>query len=107
MHNCTETQAVCRGCGLKLRGSPSWKSGFAYHPEPGGVVKTCHYGGWACYAVATSMHALSLKGPCLAVDRLPAISVCRSTPKKALNATGRRLHEQLDQVQRQAARRRS
>lgn len=30
MHHCTDTQAVCRGCGLKLRGSPSWKGGLAY-----------------------------------------------------------------------------
>lgn len=48
MHNCTETQAVCRGCGLKLRGSPSWKGGLAHHPDPGGTVRTCHYGGWVC-----------------------------------------------------------
>ncbi len=48
MHNCTDTQAVCRGCGLKLRGSPSWKGGLAYHPEPKGEVYQCHYGGWVC-----------------------------------------------------------
>lgn len=48
MHNCTETQAVCRGCGLNLRGSPPWKAGLAHHPEPGGTVHRCHYGGWVC-----------------------------------------------------------
>lgn len=48
MHSCTETQAVCRGCGLKLRGSPSWKAGLAYHPDPKGEVHCCHYGGWVC-----------------------------------------------------------
>ena len=48
MHSCTDTQAVCRGCGLKLRGSPSWKAGLAYHPEPKGEVHRCHYGGWVC-----------------------------------------------------------
>ena len=48
MHNCTDTQAVCRGCGLKLRGSPSWKGGLAYHPDPKGEVHCCHYGGWVC-----------------------------------------------------------
>ncbi|SDU48639.1 hypothetical protein SAMN05216476_2499 [Pseudomonas mediterranea] len=48
MHNCTDTQAVCRCCGLKLRGSPSWKGGLAYHPEPKGEVHQCHYGGWVC-----------------------------------------------------------
>ena len=48
MHNCTDTQAVCRGCGLKLRGSPSWKGGLAYHPDPRSEVHRCHYGGWVC-----------------------------------------------------------
>ena len=48
MHHCTDTQAVCRGCGRELRGSPSWKAGLAYHPEPGGVVHRCYYGGWVC-----------------------------------------------------------
>ncbi|MGH8379290.1 hypothetical protein [Pseudomonas sp.] len=48
MHDCTDTQAVCRGCGLKLRGSPSWRGGVAYHPETDGEVHRCHYGGWVC-----------------------------------------------------------
>lgn len=48
MYNCTETQAVCRGCGRKLIGSPSWKAGFARHPEPKGQVYRCYYGGWVC-----------------------------------------------------------
>lgn len=48
MHSCTDTQAVCRGCGKLLRGNPYWKGGRAYHPDGKGSVKACYYGGWVC-----------------------------------------------------------
>lgn len=52
MHSCTDTQAVCRGCGLKLEGSPYFKGGRAYVKTPTGAYKHAakvnYYGGWVC-----------------------------------------------------------
>jgi len=33
---------------MELRGKPYHLGGPAYHPDPGGIVKACHYGGWVC-----------------------------------------------------------
>jgi len=62
MHSCTETQAVCRGCGLKLRGSPYYKGGLAYHPNPGGEVYACYYGGWVCSRSCEVRACVELEG---------------------------------------------
>ena len=48
MHKCTDTQAVCRGCGKLLDGSPYFKGGRAYDPKTREAAKVCHYGGWVC-----------------------------------------------------------
>lgn len=52
MHSCTETQAVCRGCGQHLNGSPYWKGGSAYVPRQDGSngqrAKANYFGGWVC-----------------------------------------------------------
>ena len=48
MHHCTDTQAVCRGCGKLLDGSPYWKGGTAYVPATGRRAQKNHYGGWVC-----------------------------------------------------------
>lgn len=51
-HSCTDTQAVCRGCGRKLNGSPYFKGGCAYVPNANGSsgarAKSNYYGGWVC-----------------------------------------------------------
>lgn len=51
MYSCTETQAVCRGCGKHLHGSPYFKGGHAsvwidekYSHE----AKVNYFGGWVC-----------------------------------------------------------
>lgn len=46
-YHCTDTQAVCRGCGQKLNGSPYWKGGSASLPN-GQRAKANYYGGWVC-----------------------------------------------------------
>lgn len=48
MYSCSETQAVCRGCGKPLDGSPCFKGGSAYVPTSHERAKTNHYGGWVC-----------------------------------------------------------
>ena len=48
MHHCTDTQAVCRGCGKLLDGSPYWKGGTAYDPVTRKSAKANHFGGWVC-----------------------------------------------------------
>lgn len=52
MHSCTETQAVCRGCGQLLGGSPYWRGGTAYVTnDKGGYVRSVkrnYFGGWVC-----------------------------------------------------------
>ena len=52
MHNCTDTQAVCRGCGQPLNGSPYFKGGTAYvrraDGSSGAQAKRNYYGGWVC-----------------------------------------------------------
>lgn len=51
-YHCTDTQAVCRGCGAKLNGSPYFKGGIAYvRLQDGGNgqrAKANYYGGWVC-----------------------------------------------------------
>lgn len=47
-YHCTDTQAVCRGCGKHLNGSPYHKGGSAYNPDTGDRVPSNHYGGWVC-----------------------------------------------------------
>lgn len=47
MYSCTDTQAVCRGCGKLLKGSPYFKGGSASTPE-GRSARVCYYGGWVC-----------------------------------------------------------
>ena len=50
--HCTHTQAVCRGCGRRLNGSPYFKGGRAYVPRQDGSngqeAKVNYYGGWVC-----------------------------------------------------------
>jgi len=51
MYHCTDTQAVCRGCGKKLNGSPYFKGGSASVYEDGKykhMAKKNYYGGWVC-----------------------------------------------------------
>ena len=52
MHSCTDTQAVCRGCGRHLGGSPYFKGGTAYvMNDKGGyrhAAKANYFGGWVC-----------------------------------------------------------
>lgn len=48
MHHCTDTQAVCRGCGMHLDGSPYFRGGHAYHPRTGKHALANHFGGWVC-----------------------------------------------------------
>lgn len=54
-HSCTDTQAVCRGCGRNLQGSPYFKGGQAYVPAANPrheydrtPAKRNYYGGWVC-----------------------------------------------------------
>lgn len=47
MYSCTENQAVCRGCGKHLNGSPYYKGGVATDAR-GNRVKVNYYGGWVC-----------------------------------------------------------
>ena len=47
MHH-SETNAVCRGCGLILRGKPYSQGGSAYHPRTGKECPSNHFGGYVC-----------------------------------------------------------
>jgi hypothetical protein len=47
MHS-SDTNAVCRGCGLVLSGKPYWAGGSAYHPRTGDRCPANYYGGYAC-----------------------------------------------------------
>lgn len=40
--------AVCRGCGMQLRGKDYRFGGSAYHPITGERCKVNHYGGYVC-----------------------------------------------------------
>lgn len=40
--------AECRGCGLKLNGTPYYMGGCAYHPVTGERCKVNFYGGYVC-----------------------------------------------------------
>jgi len=46
--NHSETKAVCRGCGLELKGGPYHKGGQAHHPRTGKQCPVNHYGGFVC-----------------------------------------------------------
>jgi hypothetical protein len=52
MHSCTDTQAVCRGCGRLLKGSPYFKGGRASVMRADGsyshAAKVNYFGGWVC-----------------------------------------------------------
>ena len=48
MYSCSDTQAVCRGCGKLLNGNPFWKGGSAYDPQTRERAKANFYGGWVC-----------------------------------------------------------
>jgi hypothetical protein len=45
MHS-SDTHAVCRGCGLALKGKPYYLGGSAYHPRTNERCKTNYYGGF-------------------------------------------------------------
>jgi hypothetical protein len=40
--------AVCRGCGMALKGKPYHLGGNAYHPETNEQCPVNHYGGFVC-----------------------------------------------------------
>lgn len=40
--------AVCRGCGMLLRGDDYRYGGWAYHPDTNEQCKVNHYGGFIC-----------------------------------------------------------
>ncbi len=42
--------AVCRGCGLALKGKPYHEGGGAYHPRTDERCKHNFYGGYVCSA---------------------------------------------------------
>lgn len=44
----SDTHAVCRNCGLVLRGKPYHLGGSAYHPDTGERCPINHYGGYVC-----------------------------------------------------------
>lgn len=53
--HCTDEQAVCRGCGRHMQGSPYFKGGQAYVPAANPrhefdrtPAKRNYYGGWVC-----------------------------------------------------------
>lgn len=43
-----DEKAVCRGCGLVLRGKPYYMGGYAYHPRTGKQCLFSHFGGHLC-----------------------------------------------------------
>ncbi len=44
----SEETAVCRGCGMKLKGKPYHLGGIARHPETNKVCESNFYGGYVC-----------------------------------------------------------
>jgi hypothetical protein len=44
----SDEHAVCRGCGLVLKGKPYWAGGQAYHPRTGKQCPANHFGGYVC-----------------------------------------------------------
>lgn len=44
----SEETAVCRSCGLELKGKPFHLGGAAYHPRTNERCPTNHYGGFVC-----------------------------------------------------------
>lgn len=47
MHSSDE-HAVCRGCGMVLKGKPYWAGGSAYHPRTNERCPVNHFGGFVC-----------------------------------------------------------
>lgn len=61
-YHCTDDQAVCRGCGRHLDGSPYFKGGRAFLPGGGyREAKVNHYGGWVCSRECDVRAALALE----------------------------------------------
>jgi hypothetical protein len=65
-YSCSDTQAVCRGCGAKLSGSPYFKGGTAYvqtnFPGVSGArAKANYYGGWVCSRFCDIRSSLELE----------------------------------------------
>lgn len=48
MSESTVEPAVCRGCGMILRGKAYYLGGSAYHPRTNERCKVNHYGGFVC-----------------------------------------------------------
>lgn len=81
MHSSDE-HAVCRGCGMVLRGKPYGAGGAAYHPQTGERCPANFYGGYVCSEACDRCASLELErsmpghGPgqqtlgCYAQDRL-------------------------------------
>ncbi len=44
----SSTEAVCRGCGLVLKGKPYSQGGHAYHPRTGKLCPSNYFGGFVC-----------------------------------------------------------
>lgn len=68
MFNCTDEQAVCRGCGRHLQGSPYFKGGRAYvpaenprHAHDSRPAKVNYYGGWVCSRACDYRASLELE----------------------------------------------
>lgn len=65
MYSCTDTQAVCRGCGQHLGGNPYWKGGSAHVKRADGgykhAAKANWYGGWVCSRSCDYRAALELE----------------------------------------------
>jgi ribosomal protein L34E len=50
MHD-SDTNAVCRNCGMILKGKPYHMGGTAYHPHTNEQCPVNHYGGFVCSRV--------------------------------------------------------
>ena len=55
-------KATCRHCGKSLIGDAYQYGGHAHHPDKGGQVKTCHYGGFVCSVDCDYSTTLKLEG---------------------------------------------
>jgi ribosomal protein L34E len=61
MSHFSDTHAVCRGCGLVLKGKPYQFGGQAYHPTTGDRCPPNHYGGYACSETCDRRASLELE----------------------------------------------
>lgn len=48
MYHDSDDKAVCRGCGIELRGKPYWAGGSAYRLDNGKRALINHFGGYVC-----------------------------------------------------------